>query len=239
MDIVFEGFSQLEGELFTPFLCLFDLYVLTYDLFETLNESTTPRKASKLIAAYLEWRKGISKWPCLGWTSSKSQVSLVKSHSFSSFGLVFKFYIPFFDSIDGIFRNFPSLLAFFPGCRPMIYQILFALMASRAMGLDCCCYCPAVSTLVAWDLKTDHGWLYVGAWRPPNNPLLIEVAWWIFTMCCSLDEDGFSRGILNLHTLWILSDEVNQSRTLADESMYREIVRFPWCHGQANGSERT
>lgn len=38
----------------------------------------------------------------------KSQISFVKSHSFSSFGLVFKFYIPFFDSIDGIFRNFPS-----------------------------------------------------------------------------------------------------------------------------------
>ena len=66
MDMVFEGSFTIGRKLFTPFLCLFDLYVLTYDLFETLNESTTPRKASKLIAAYLEWRKGISKWPCLG-----------------------------------------------------------------------------------------------------------------------------------------------------------------------------
>ena len=74
MDMgLLKGFFTIGRKLFTPFLCLFDLYVLTYDLFETLNESTTPRKASKLIAAYLEWRKGISKWPCLGWTSSKKR----------------------------------------------------------------------------------------------------------------------------------------------------------------------
>lgn len=75
---VFWRVFTIGRELFTPFLCLFHLYVLTYDLFETLNESTTPRKASKLIAAYLEWRKGISKWPCLGWTSSKKPSFICK-----------------------------------------------------------------------------------------------------------------------------------------------------------------
>lgn len=176
MDMVFERLSQLEGNFLHNF-CVFLIYMFWH--MTCLKHSTNLPLQGKPRSSLLPTWSGEKVSPS-GRASDelhqKSQVSLVKSHSFSSFGLVFKFYIPLFDSIDGICRNFPSPSLFSrlsPNDLPNPFRFNgFARDGSRLLLLLPC----------SIDIGCLDGWLCVGAWRPPNNPMLIEVAWWIFTI---------------------------------------------------------